>query len=124
MLYAITTGDYMFATPGHGRVAPQLDLYLDARAEFSGWVFPALGNHECTGRTASNCGIGNPDGNTENYQAFLTRLIQPIGSTLPYYAVHLHAMDGSWTAKFVFVAANAWSQDHSTWLDGELGNAT
>jgi hypothetical protein len=33
-------------------------------------------------------------------------------------------MDGSWTAKLVFVACNAWSSTQATWLDGELQKPT
>ena len=33
-----------------------LDLYLAARQPYPNVQFPAMGNHECTGATASNCG--------------------------------------------------------------------
>jgi hypothetical protein len=122
--FAVTTGDYMFASSGGGQVSPQLDLYLGARSNYGGWVYPTMGNHECTGRTASNCGLGNADGMTENYQGFLDRLLGPLGQMKPYYSVHLAAADGTWTAKFVFVAANAWDQDQATWLDSELALPT
>jgi hypothetical protein len=61
---------------------------------------------------------------TENYQAFLTKLLGPIGQAAPYYGVNFTAADQSWTAKFLFVAANAWTQDQATWLDQELAKPT
>jgi hypothetical protein len=83
-----------------------------------------MGNHECTGATASNCGPGSQSGTTSNYTAFLSKMLGPIGKTDPYYALRVDAADGSWTAKFVFVAANAWSDAQSTWLDQALTDAT
>ncbi|HEY8087369.1 MAG TPA: hypothetical protein VIF09_05980, partial [Polyangiaceae bacterium] len=56
--FGVSTGDYMFATPGKGNAAPQLGLYITARGNYSNLMFPAMGNHECTGYTASNCGSG------------------------------------------------------------------
>ena len=123
--FIISTGDYMFASTTNAQAAnAQLDLYVGARAKYSGTAFPALGNHECTGATASNCGPGSVDGTTSNYSAFLTKMLQPIGKTDPYYAIRVDAVDASWTAKFVFVAANAWSNTQATWLDQQLSQAT
>jgi hypothetical protein len=118
--FAIATGDYMFAKPAVGQAGPQLDLYLAARTRYPNPVFPALGNHECTGATASNCGDVSVDGLTDNYQQFVAKLLAPIGQTLPYFTFTVAAIDGTWTAKFVFVAANAWSTDQAAWLDGAL----
>jgi hypothetical protein len=122
--FGVSTGDYMFATPGKGNAAPQLDLYLQARAGFSNVMFPAMGNHECTGYTASNCGSGNTDGVTENYTAFLSQMLGPIGQSKPYYAINVNGTGGAWTAKFVFVAGNAWDSGQSSWLDGTLAQPT
>jgi hypothetical protein len=120
----LSTGDYVFAsTPprgGESQAGPQLDIYLQARAQFPGPLFPALGNHECTGATSSNCGAGAADGVTANYSAFLEKMLAPIGKAKPYYAVDVAASDAKWTAKFVFVAANAWSTDQEAWLEGSL----
>jgi len=122
--FAVTTGDYMFAsTVGH-EVGPQLDLYLGARGAFTGMVYPAMGNHECTGYTASNCGPGGRDGTPPNYTAFMDRMIKPLGFDLPYYEERFAAPDGSWTAKFVFIAANAWTTYEGTWLDKALSEPT
>jgi hypothetical protein len=126
--FVVSTGDYVFAsrpTGGQaGQAEPQLDLYLGARAKYSGAFFPALGNHECTGATASNCGTGTADGVTANYAAFLRKMLAPIGRTLPYYEVDLTGADASWTAKVVFVAANAWSAAQGTWLESALARPT
>jgi hypothetical protein len=122
--FAITTGDYMFAKSYGSQSGPQLDLYLAARSAFTNIVFPALGNHECTGATASNCGQGTTDGITHNYTSFLTKMLTPIGQSLPYYSIYLNGTGGAWTAKLVFVAANAWTTAQATWLGAELAKPT
>jgi hypothetical protein len=122
--FVVSTGDYMFATTTGTEQGPQMDLYLAARAKYAGPQFPAMGNHECTGATASNCGTGNADGITPNYTTFLTRMLAPIGQTLPYYVVHVSAVDASWTAKLVFIAANAWDATQQAWLDQALAETT
>ena len=85
-----------------------------------------MGNHECTGATASNCGLGAADGVTANYAAFLRKMLAPIGRQTPYYTVdvpapdHADAASHPSLAKFVFIAANAWSPAQGAWLEGEL----
>jgi hypothetical protein len=118
--FVVSTGDYMFASTRGTQAATQLDIYAGARAKYSGIVFPAMGNHECTGATASNCGAGNPDGVTPNMTAFVTKMLGPIGKSDPYYAVRINASDASWSAKLVFVAANAWTDAQRAWLDQTL----
>ncbi len=124
----VSTGDYVFAAPaprgGDSQASPQLDIYMQARARFPGALFPALGNHECTGATSSNCGRGAADGVTANYTAFLEKMLAPIGKTEPYYAIDIAGADATWTAKFVFVAANAWSSAQEGWLDSALARPT
>lgn len=122
--FAVTTGDYMFAKSYLAQGAQQLDLYLGARKGFTNVVFAAMGNHECTGATASNCGNGAADGTTNNYSAFLAKMLAPIGQTEPYYVIHVDSKTKAWTAKLVFVAANAWSQTQSDWLDKTLAEPT
>jgi hypothetical protein len=122
--FAVTTGDYMFASVGGGQAAPQLDLYLAARGKFANPLFPALGNHECTGATDSNCGPSGVNGVTSNYSTFISKMLSPIGQSGPYYSIDVNAADGSWTAKFVFVAANAWSTDQASWLETTLSRPT
>jgi hypothetical protein len=123
-LFGLSTGDYMFASTHGGQAAPQLALYLYARTAFSGIMFPAMGNHECTGATASNCGSGNSDGVTDNYSQFLAKMLKPLGQTQPYYSFGVDSSSGAWTAKFVVVAANAWDNAQAAWLEATLARAT
>jgi len=120
--FVISTGDYMFADTAT-EVTAQLALYMQARAAYSGIQYPVMGNHECTGATASNCGPG-VDGMTANYTSFISTMLAPIGIAMPYYTENVTAADNSWTAKFVFVACNAWDTTQGTWLTGELAKPT
>ncbi len=122
--FAVSTGDYLFSTANGTQAAPQLDLYLSARSKFSNVVFPAMGNHECTGAVTSNCGPGTTDGTTNNYSAFLSKILAPLGQTSPNYVINVKATDSSWTSKLVFVAGNAWTNADATWLDGVLSQPT
>ena len=124
--FAVSTGDYQFTSTSTSRdEAPaQIDLYLRARAAYGGVLFPAMGNHECTGLTASNCGPGSADGTTGAYRAFLAKLLAPIGRTAPYYEVDVDGADGSWTSKLLVVAANAWTSDQASWLDAAMSRST
>jgi len=122
--FAVSTGDYMFADTGHTQQDAQLDLYLGARQQFPGTVYAAMGNHECTGATASNCGPGTKDGVTSNFSAFLARMVTPLGFDRPWYVVHLQDPGGAWTAKLVLIAANAWTTEQATWLDATLAEPT
>ena len=121
---AVGTGDYMFAKKTSSEANPQLDMYLTARAFYSGPFFPTMGNHECTGAASSNCGTGAADGNTNNYTAYLSKMLGPIGQSKPYYSINVKGTNNAWTAKFVFVAANAWSTAQGTWLDQVLSQPT
>jgi hypothetical protein len=123
-LFSVSTGDYMFASTSGGQASPQLDMYLSSRSQFGGVFFPAMGNHECTGATASNCGAGNSNGVTDNMTQFLNKLLGPIQKTAPYYSIEIDAMDMSWTSKFVFVAANAWDSTQASWLQQTMAKAT
>ena len=118
--FVITTGDYQFSSPNGSTAAPQFDLYLQAQAQYAGTVFHTMGNHECTGATASNCGTGNIDGTPTTYKTFMQKLMAPLGVSQPWYVVNVTATDGSWTAKFVFIAANAWSSTQATWLNNAM----
>jgi hypothetical protein len=120
--FVVGTGDYQFSEVTSPDA--QLDLYLGARKGFAGPFYPAMGNHECTGATASNCGAGGKDGTTKQYSGFLSKMLAPIAQTSPYYTITTSAKDSSWTAKFVFVAANAWTSDQGTWLDAQLAAQT
>lgn len=118
--FAITTGDYQFSSAMGNVAATQLDLYLGAQKNFAGLVFHTLGNHECTGATTSNCGLGNKDGVTTTYKTFLDKMLAPLGHTKPYYTLDFKHSGGKWTARFIFVAANAWDAAQATWLEEEL----
>jgi Calcineurin-like phosphoesterase len=122
--FVVSTGDYMFASPSSGQSSAQLDLYLSARKAYAGVLFPGFGNHECTGQTTSNCGPSGTDGLTTNYNDFVSKMLTPIGQSKPYYSIRVDSSAGSWTAKFVFVAANAWDSAQSSWLDTTLATPT
>ncbi len=120
--FIVTTGDYQFADPWGGEGAAQIGLYLSAAAFWTGGpIFSAMGNHECTGYTDSNCPPGSP---TNNYLAWFNAFIAPLGQSVPYYVVPLQAADRSWTAKVVVVACNAWDGDQEAWLQAQLAAPT
>jgi hypothetical protein len=83
-----------------------------------------MGNHECTGATSSNCVAGNSPASTPNLEAFTSTLLAPIQQARPYYAIPVAAADGSWTAKLVVVAANAWDDAQQRWLGTILAYPT
>jgi predicted phosphodiesterase len=122
--FVLGTGDYQYSSTTGGQAAQQLDLYLAARAKFPGPFYPTMGNHECTGSTDSNCGSGNADGLTDNYDQFMGMMLAPIQQTKPYYSIHVNAPDGSWTSKFVFVAANAWDAGQAAWFSQVMAQTT
>ena len=124
--FALATGDYMYSDPTakYPTAGAQLDLYLSARNGFQNTVFFTMGNHECTGYTDSNCGQGNADGITPNYTAFMSKLLGTVNKTQPYYGVNITASDGSWTAKFLVVAANAWTSAQASWLKSAMAAQT
>lgn len=121
----VGTGDYMYNNPGSGTAVWQVQQYLAAAAQFPGPIYLTMGNHECTGYTSSECGSDNPDGVTENYTAFVQTLLGglKVDTTTPYYVETVAAGEGQ-TAKFVFVAANAWDQAQASWLDSTLAVPT
>lgn len=127
--FAVSTGDYMFASTGSNEQSPQLDAYFSGRQAFVGSVYAALGNHECNGATASNCGTGTLGGArisyvTKNYQQFLDRFLAPIGVTKPWYVVRVASASGAFTAKVVIVAPNAWVDEQAAWLEATMSEPT
>jgi hypothetical protein len=94
-------------------VNAQLDLLLQAEARFSGPVFHAMGNHECTTASTSNCPLGTE---SAGLRAFRTRLI-PMRTAL-YYDWSTPTPHGN--AHFIMTAPNAWSPEQQTWLDAAL----
>src|SRR5215470_3618656 len=122
--FTVATGDYQFSSSNGTQAGPQLDLYLQARAAFSNAEYPAMGNHECTGYTASNCGPGTTDGATGTYNTYLQKVLNPIGISNPYYSVLVQPTNKAWSAKFVFIAANAWTSTQSSWLTSVMSQPT
>lgn len=120
--FVVSTGDYAFELASD--TSAQLDLYLGAEKNFKGPFYPAMGNHECTWLTTSNCGPGTANGMTPQYKAFLAKILEPTGQTLPYYGFEHDAPDGSWTSKFIVIAANAWTDAQGVWLDRALSKPT
>jgi hypothetical protein len=119
--FVITTGDYMFATPSGAEAQPQMSLYMSAAAQYkTGPIFAAMGNHECTGATDSNC-AGAP---TSNMNAFVAALVTPLGQAHPYYMIPINDSAGKWTAKIVVAACNAWDATQSAWLKTALATPT
>ncbi len=119
--FVVGTGDYMYNEPGAGTAVWQAQQYLAAAQPFTGPIYLAMGNHECTGYTDSECGSDNPDGVTDNYNAYLQTLLAglKVETAVPYYVETVPAGAGQ-TAKFVFTAANAWDPAQSDWLDQTL----
>jgi hypothetical protein len=118
--FGVSTGDYQFSSATGSESGPQLQLYIQARSNFSNLMFPTMGNHECTGATASNCASTT----TNNFDNYMSMILAPLQKNLPYYVINVNATDGSWTSKFVFVAANAWDSTQSSWLSSTLSQTT
>jgi glycine/D-amino acid oxidase-like deaminating enzyme len=57
---------------------------------------------------------------TTNYEQYMTRMVTPLGFQAPWFDAYFQAADGTWTAKLVVVAANAWNADQAAWLDRAL----
>jgi hypothetical protein len=114
--FVIATGDYMFTLLGTTAQA-MVNVYMGARAEFTGPLYPAMGNHECNSFTDGNCATST----TTNYTVFMSTMLAPIEQTSPYYTESFSASDGSWTANFIFIACNAWDSTQETWLQSVIG---
>jgi hypothetical protein len=115
--FVVGTGDYMNAI-FQAAVDAQVKLFLDARAAFKGPVYLTMGNHECMTTTSGNCPNANE---TPNAQVYMSKLAPP-GSTKPFFRIDMPTPAGS--AKFVFIAANAWSTEQSDWLKTQLADPT
>jgi hypothetical protein len=120
--FTVATGDYAYSSTSAGSAVPQYDDYMTARANFTGKYLPTMGNHECNGYTDSNCPIGSFTGMTQDY---INTIVQPsTGQSSPYYSALYTAADGTWTAKFIFIAANAWNTTQQSWLQSTLAVPT
>jgi hypothetical protein len=135
--FVIGTGDYAFCS--NSDCAAQTANYITAAKQYPGQIFLTMGNHECNGDTASNCasddyqdGVSGPTANFTNFFNMLSTFgvnstSQPTLATgNPYYEVDVNSSDStnSWTAKFVFIAANAWDSGQSTWLTSVMQKTT
>jgi hypothetical protein len=92
-------------------------------ANYTGTLLPTLGNHEACGQGAATSGNCTSWTSGLIYD-FLVDIVQPTTgqSSSPYYSVLIY---GSWgTAKFVHVAANAWTSAQNTWLASTLNVPT
>ena len=118
--FAVGTGDYQFAYSTSSEAAKQVGFYMGARAYYSNTFFPAMGNHECTGATNSNC-AGTQ---TDPYKAFMSSMMQPLSRSLPYFTFDVNDLDGKWSAKFIIAACNAWDSTQKEWLDTQLARTT
>jgi hypothetical protein len=114
--FMIGTGDYMYADT-QAQVDAQLALFGQAHAGFSGPLYLTMGNHECSGYTDSNCPALNEYPNVRSFVKLL-----PEGVSAPWYRVDFDTPSGK--AKFLFVAANAWSTAQEDWLKTQLADPT
>jgi hypothetical protein len=124
--FSVDAGDHCFqSTTASGAAchAQFLRFMNDMNANYSGTLIPTLGNHEACGQMAAT--TGNCTSWTSGLiHDFLVDVVQPTTgqSANPYYSI---AVYGSWgTAKFVHVAANAWTSGQNTWLTNTLNVAT
>jgi hypothetical protein len=135
--FVIATGDYAYCSGSD--CAAQTANYIPAANQFPNQKFLAMGNHECNGYTSSNCasdayadGVTGPTPNFTNFMSMLSGFgidstTQPTLATgNPYYEVDINSSDSTnpWTAKFVFIAANAWDSGQSSWLTTTMAKTT
>jgi hypothetical protein len=127
IVVAVDAGDHCFqsSTSSGSYCHTQFVSHFmaDMTANYAGKLLPTLGNHEACGTDAATTG------NCTSWSSglihdYLTDIVLPATgqSSFPYYSVVLY---GSWgTAKFVHVAANAWTTGQSTWLTNTLAVPT
>jgi hypothetical protein len=125
--FAVDAGDHCFQTDTssgaacHTQFVSHFMAALNGR--YTGKLIPTLGNHEACGYSAATTG------NCTSWSSglihdFLVDVVKPTTgqSAYPYYSV---LVTGSWgTAKFVHVAANAWTTAQNNWLTNTLNVAT
>ena len=126
ILIAVDGGDHCFqSTAAAGSYCHDQfvnHFWRDLKAAYRGRLFPTMGNHEGCGMsaaTAANC----TSWATGLVHDYLVDIVQPAtGQLSPYYSLPLH---GPWgTAKFVHIAANAWTPAQNAWLQSTLEVAT
>ncbi|HEX4448251.1 MAG TPA: hypothetical protein VH044_15995 [Polyangiaceae bacterium] len=118
----VDAGDHCFqsTTSGGGPCHAQFGRFMAGKTEnYAGMLLPTMGNHEGCGAyaaTSANC-TRWASGLVHD---FLRDIVLPSTgqSAFPYYSLLAH---GTWgTAKFVVVAANAWTDAQRVWLAGTL----
>ena len=119
----VDAGDHCFQSDTRGGSTCHAQFVghfmADRAAHYGGTLLPTMGNHEGCGAyaaTAANCAAWS----SGLVHDFLVDIVEPSTgqSAFPYYSVAVH---GAWgTAKFVVVAANAWSSAQGTWLAATL----
>jgi len=112
---SISSGSYCHTQFGH--------FMNDMTTNYFGKLLPTMGNHEGCGTNAATTGNCTTwtSGLVHDY---LVDIVQPATgqSSSPYYSI---AVYGAWgTAKFVHVAANAWTSAQNTWLTNTLNVPT
>jgi hypothetical protein len=126
LTFAVDAGDHCFQqTTSSGSFCHDQFVHFmnDKNANYTGTLIPTLGNHEACGQFAAT--TGNCTSWTSGLvHDFLIDVVQPTTgqSAFPYYSVVVY---GPWgTAKFVHVAANAWTSGQNTWLTNTLNVPT
>jgi hypothetical protein len=110
--FAVASGDYMFASTGT-IASTQVQMLLDAERSLGVPIFHALGNHECTGATATNCPNGTETGNIQVFHSMLAPAYSGV-----YYDWYIHTSMGD--AHFIATAPNAWNPTQQSWLTAAL----
>jgi hypothetical protein len=54
----------------------------------------------------------------------MNKMVKPIGKLRAFYTTRVTGVKSAWTAKFIFVASNAWSPVQAAWLDNQLSQPT
>ena len=116
--FFVATGDYYFANDASD-VQAQGNMLLSLEQQIAPHLtfFHVMGNHECNNATNSNCPNANETPNVQFYMQYLGN-----DPNNPYFSVNVATSLG--LAKFVFIAANAWSSQQQSWLQQTLAQPT
>lgn len=111
--FVIGTGDYMNENFCARCATDQIALLQSAERHYDGYVFHAMGNHECLTITSVNCPMQNE---SAALRTFKTTLLPTRDSV--YYDWHIQTSSGD--AHFIATSPNAWNAAQQTWLDAAL----
>ena len=114
--FVLGVGDWWFAS-NYDHAATQAQELLSAEQPYGGFVFHAMGNHECEGWTASNCPDGDETGQVQAWYDYLWTF-----SDVPYLRFDVET--GSGKARFLILAPNAWNTAQEAWLQNALADDT